>query len=137
MELLPQLHKAKTIKVLATNALEVELDVGFGTRVIRRVELEGIGERFVPKDLKPRAMHALVVLCGGKRLLVQADSNTIEGPVIGRVFLDEPVKTDGPWMLEPQGYEQKHLEVSTFFMHLKEKDFEVEEVKRILNRKGK
>lgn len=136
MEVLPRLHSAKTIKVLDTNILEAELDVGFGTRVVRRVKLEGIDNKFVPKDAKSRAMHCLVVLCGGKRLFVQADPTVIDGPVIGRVFLEDRVFSDGPWMMEPPDQERKHLEVSTFLQHLKEKDFDVEEVKTVLNRKG-
>lgn len=135
MEDWPRLHRARTVKVLTPNSLEADIDVGFGIKVTRRVKFESIGDRFVPKDLRSRAMHALVVLCGGKDLYVQADPSGVEGCVTGRVFVASRVRSDGPWMFEPYGLETKYLEVSSFMEHLKSVQFDVEEVKRVLNGK--
>ncbi len=138
MDFLPRLHKGRVLRVVEPHLLEVDIDVGFGVRVTRYVHLEGLSDRFAPKHSRASAMHTLVIICGGKDILIYADSGKIESPTIGRVYLDSNKGLDGVWMVYPPEGARKLLEVSTLMQHVKDSGFDVSEAKRILNaKKGK
>jgi len=113
------------------------LRLGFGVTVEKNIVLEGVQRISVPKELRRRAHHALVVVVGGKDLIVQVGSDEEkDGNVVGRVFLNERVHGKPEGLVLPRGLEQPVLEVSTFFAWLGEKDFDLRVVKAALNGKG-
>ena len=59
-----RLYTGKTVKVLSTNCIEVSLDLGFGLHLNKRIVLEGVNNRTIPKKLRNAAQHALIVLVG-------------------------------------------------------------------------
>ena len=134
MDLLPRLHNAKTVRIVDPMVIEAELELGFGIKVVRQVRLEGLDQRVIPASLKNAAMHALVVLIGGKKIVVQASPDGIETVVVGRVYL-EKVSGDPPGMSCPPGASAPMLEISEFMRWLSDKKFAVGNVLSVLNGK--
>jgi len=135
VDLLPRLHNAKTLRIVDPTTIEAELELGFGVKVHRKIKLEGIDQSIVPSYLKNKAQHVLVVLIGGKKIVVQAATNTIDPLVRGRVYLDETVHGNPVGMSCPPGAEREMLEVSEYIRWIAGKDFELNEVLFTLNGK--
>jgi len=133
-----RLYSGRTVKVLSTNCIEVALDLGFGLHLNKRIVLEGVNNRSIPKKLRNAAQHALIVLVGGKRVLVHVDDTKQDGFLTGRVYLDEKVYGEPVGMTIPFGRETPLLEVSEFYRWLGDVEFDLKEVKAALNgRNGK
>ncbi len=131
-----RLYNGRTFRVRSINCIEVELDLGFGITVKKSVLLEGIERGDIPKRLVSRAKHCLVVLLGGKPVLVHTDDKRKDGHLYGRIFLDQKVFGEPEGMVKPFGLDEEMLEVSTFYAWLKSKDFDIKLVKGILNGNG-
>lgn len=104
-------------------------------KVHRKIKLEGIDQRVVPSYQKNKAHHALVVLIGGKKIVVQAATDTIDPVVRGRVYLDERIHGNPVGMSCPPGAEREMLEISEYMRWLSTKEFEIGEVLFTLNGK--
>ncbi len=128
-----RLYLARTVRVISFNALEVDIDLGFGVRTRRRVRVEGVDQLGVPAPMQRLAYHCLVVLVGGKRLLVQIDNPRMEGSILGRVFLDERVYHNPEGMASVPGLDAERLEVGLYFNWLAGRKFDVTVVRRTLN----
>jgi hypothetical protein len=131
-----RLYAGRTVKVLSTNCIEVALDLGFGLHLNKRIVLEGISNRSIPKKHRNAAQHALIILVGGKRLLVHVDDTKQDGYLTGRVYLDEKVYGEPVGMTIPFGREKPLLEVSEFYRWLGDVEFDLKEVKAALNGKN-
>jgi hypothetical protein len=131
-----RLYAGRTVKVLSTNCIEVALDLGFGLHLNKRIVLEGIDNRSIPKKYRNAAQHALIILVGGKRLLVHVDDTKQDGYLTGRVYLDEKVYGEPVGMTIPFGRETPLLEVSEFYRWLGDVEFDLKEVKAALNGKN-
>ena len=133
-DLPPRLHRAKTIKVLWPHCIEADIELDFGVHVRRVVHLEGLDAQTVPSSLVSRAKHALVVLIGGKNLIINTEPTLNGSKVVGRLYLDVPVYGNPPGMTIPPGLDQEMLEVSEFFLSLRKNGFNKDDVLSILNR---
>ena len=134
IELPPRSHHARTIRVHSFNCIEVDLELDYGVYIRKRIVLEGVQQSNVPKHLRIAAKHALIVLVGGKKLVIHVDSSKMsDGFIPGRVYLAERVYGEPEGMVIPHGLETELLEVSLFYMWLVERDFNMNHVKAILN----
>jgi hypothetical protein len=122
---------------MSLNVLEVELQLGFGVSIRKAVRLEGIEERDIPRRNASDAKHCLVVLLGGKRLLVHTDAHREGRTLVGRVYLDERVYGEPVGMTIPFGLDESRLDVSTFYDWLRAHGYDINVVKSILNGNGK
>jgi hypothetical protein len=137
VELPPRFYAGRTVRVHSFNRVEVALRLGFGVTVEKNIILEGVQRINVSKELRRTAHHALVVLVGGKNLIVQVNGDDEkDGHVMGRVFLSEKVHGEPEGLVTPHGLDQPLLEVGTFFSWLGTQDFDVKAVKAVLNGKG-
>jgi hypothetical protein len=123
--------------VRSVNCVEVDIDLGFGISVKKTVVLEGIDRADIPKTLVSKAKHCLVVLLGGKNILIHIDDEQKDGHLYGRVFLDQKVFGDPEGLIKPFGLDEPRLEVSTFYAWLKDQGFDIVLVKNILNGNGR
>ncbi len=134
----PQLHHARTVRVQSFNCLEVDLDLNYGVSVRKNIVLEGVQSADVPRHLRKAAQHALVVLVGGKRLIVHTErQDTTDGYIQGRVYLAERVYGSPEGIATPYGLDLQLLEVTIFCRWLKTVDYDLRHVKAILNGRGK
>ncbi|KKL74226.1 hypothetical protein LCGC14_2067010 [marine sediment metagenome] len=131
------LFRGRTVRVHSLNCVEVELQLGFGVSIKKLVLLEGIEQKDIPRSSRSEAKHCLVVLVGGKKVLVQADAQRKDNYVVGRVFLDEKVYGDPEGMMTPHGMDKALLEISTFYAWLATQKYDIQEVKAVLNGDGK
>jgi hypothetical protein len=125
---------ASVVRVHYANCLEARMTLGFGVTVTKRVIIEGIDSHRIPPQLRPLAKKAMVILVGGKSILVHADPAVQDGIVQGRVYLNEKVY-DAPAgaMLVPYGLDQPLLEIGFFFEWLHGRNFNIEALKGVLN----
>ena len=140
IELPPRLHRARTVRVQSFNCIEVDLELDYGVSIRKRIVLEGIQRSLVPEYRQKTAMHALIVLVGGKNLIVHIEpSNTTkmtDGYIPGRVYLAEKVHGEPEGMAIPHGLDEELLEVSLFYLWLLKRDFDMSLIKEVLNGKG-
>ena len=137
IELPSRLIRARSIRVEWFNCVDVGLDLDFGVQIRKRIIIEGIQPRDVPKKFHSAARHCMIVLLGGKRLIIRVDpgADRRDGILLGRVYLAEETYGDPPGMRVPHGLDKKLLEVGEFFQYLLTKKFEDEYVKRALNKR--
>jgi hypothetical protein len=135
------LFKGKTLRVHRINQIEATVELEFGVSVTRMFSLDAVSAD-VPSEDYDRAMHCLVVLVGGKRLILQPDEadreNWSHRPVIAaRVYLAE--RTYGKQVGHTCGlYSEVDpvLEVSPFFNWIRERGFRLADVKAAVNGNG-
>lgn len=132
-----RLLRGRTIRVASLNSIEVELQLGFGVSIRKAVRLEGIDESSVPQHCASEAKHCLVVLLGGKHLLVHTDAHRQARTLVGRVYLDERVYGDPVGMETPFGMDEFRLDVSVFYDWLRSQAYDIRMVKAVLNGNGK
>jgi hypothetical protein len=132
---------AKTVRVHAVGVVEVSLDLDFGVRLNKLISVTDMSSSDIPDSVKSNAMHCLVVLLGGKRLIIQPDPRTRADwgknhEIEGRIFLDERV-FGGPVGLttDVSGCSSDVLDISPYFESLRANDFAVSVVKNNLNKK--
>lgn len=113
--------------------LDVSLNLGFGVEIRRCLWIEGIQDIIQPAALD-EAVHCAIVLLGGKKLLVQADTGSLENPILSRVYLNRQIYGDPPGMTRLAGVVEKMLEVGTFWKTISARGYRVEDVTRILNK---
>lgn len=130
----PQLLRGRVLRVRSINCLEVRLTLAFGISVEKSVVLEGVEKSHIPEKRRQAAKRALIVLVGGKDVLVHTDTLVQDGFVTGRVYLDERIYGDpAVGFVEPHLIGVPMLEISTFYLWLRDKDFDVRLVKEALN----
>ena len=137
----------------------VDLDLGIGNvHVHRLIRVEGVDTNNLRLDARPnpRALRCMVVLLGGKHLLVKmrAEAPEVPGervpvgsndgtgaydrevPVFGRLYLDHKVYHSPPGLVEVAGMGGLHrLEVGLYYEYLQKHNFDIRLVWRTLNGK--
>lgn len=131
----PRLYRADVVRVQALDAIEVILDLNFGIHLRKRITLEGWSPQTIAPKLRSAAQHCMIVLLGGKSILVLTDDTNRNDTALGRVYLAEKLAPDytGPGLLVPPGLDKPALEVTTFLQHLSTRSFDKSDVIRLLN----
>lgn len=127
------LFRGHTVRVKSLDSIEVELQLGFGVSIRKAVRLEGIEAADIPGRLASDAKHCLVVLLGGKKVLVHTDEHRRGRFLVGRVYLDERTYGDPVGMATPFGLDVTRLDVSTFYDWLRKRSYDIKLVKAVLN----
>lgn len=132
------LFDGRTVRVHSPSKIEVLTDLRLGVTVLKAFALLDPLPR-LEDDVFDRAMHCLIVLIGGKRLLVQPDPAESEnwpflGTIPARIYLAE--RTHGELVGHTRGlpgYEMPLLELSPYLHWLHARSFDVADVRRALN----
>lgn len=140
MTLASRTFKARTVRVQTATRLEVELDLDFGVTLNRAFLLDGFSMKDALEDERARAKHCLVILVGGKHLIIRPDPRCRPrwgraGDLRACVYLRERVHGDPVGFIE-RGVEEAQgpvLEVSPYMRWLAERGFDVEDVKATMN----
>lgn len=128
-------YPARTIRVLAPDAADIDVDLGFGIHVTRRVTIEGVDRQAIPRHLKDNAAHCLVVLLGGKSLYVTLDVGQHVPVVPARVFLNAKVFNLPADALQSEFKGRMLVDAGWFFSTLVLGGFDLDTVKLVLNGK--
>ena len=137
-----RLFPGRTIKVHSTSRVEVQVDLEFDVTLRKVFTLEDVDFSDIHESQMSAAQHCLVVLVGGKRLLVEPPIALREQwgrrqNLNARVFLAEPVHGRPVGLTEElPGHRDPVLDVSVFYNSLRDSGFDVGEVKRVLNGRG-
>ena len=131
--------QAKTHRVVSPDRIEAQIELPFGVILNKLVQIHGFG--FQPGQFSDtefdRARHCLVVLVGGRRLIVSPCDPVGDwfrrSPLVARVFLDQKVKN------QPIGYTsnlafstESVVEAGPYMEWLRTKQFPIDHVNRTL-----
>lgn len=132
-----QLYQARCVRVHSPQRVEVALRLGFGVFANKSLLLEGVNRRDYTQTQWSDLQHVLIVLLGGKHLLVHADNNdSLDGHVPARVYLDEAVAVAEDYMTVPYTMVEPRLDVTKFVRWLKTKGFDMAVLKNVLNQRS-
>mgnify|MGYP000179800205 CR=1 FL=1 len=134
---IPDLREARTVRVHSIGRIEVDVDLGLGVRKNHIFSLEGFSHRDVEDPNKAKACHCLVVLIGGKRLLVQPEHLRPDARR-ARLFLAEKVHGSPVGLVQhAPGLTKPILDISVFLSWLSASDFEIAKVHEVVNGRSK
>jgi hypothetical protein len=132
-----QLYHARCVRVHSPQRVEVALRLGFGVTANKSILLEGVNRKDYTQAQWGELQHVLIVLLGGKHLLVHTDNtDSLDGHVPARVYLDEMVSIDQAYMGVPFTLTEPRLEVTKLVHWLKGKGFDMGILKAVLNNRG-
>lgn len=128
-----RLFPARVVRVHGMARIEVDVDLGFGVHVNRTFALDGFDARSIPRDRASSAVHALVVLIGGKRVFVCPESTKTDAKVAS-IYLRDPVRgTPVGYVSDAPGVGGPILDVSMFMNWLAEQGFNVDRVRGVVH----
>lgn len=90
MNLPTTLYCGQTERVCSPNLLNVQLQLGFGMQLSRRIILQGVAPA-LPASRADVVMRSLILLMGGKRLLLELNPNHHSECLTAMVYLEEEV----------------------------------------------
>lgn len=135
MMLIEKLLAARVVRVHSANKVELDVDLGFGVRIVRAFTLEGLDNRTVPDELATRAVHALVVLVGGKDVLIRPESMKPEARRAG-VYLNTRIfGTPVGFVADVPGLPRPILDVAAFLNWIAAQDFDIALVRDVVHGK--
>ena len=88
--ILDNLRKAVVVRVHNLSRIECCLDLGFGVSLNHSFSMLGFDPKLVPDEQRREAVHALVVLIGGKNVLLEPESDK-PNVKSARIYLNERV----------------------------------------------
>ncbi len=116
IELAPfhRLYQGRTAKIQTANVIDVDLDLTLGVMLRRSITVEGVTAATVRGQWR-EATHCMVLLAGGREVLVYTDERNRGGAAIGRVYVPGIAPTNSPVPLEkPPGIDVACVEVSSW-----------------------
>lgn len=126
-----------TVRVHSVNRVEINLNLGFGSSLSRIFTIDGVVSADVVNDKKSDAVHCLVVLLGGKKVIVQPE-NEKATCTYGRIFLNEKIHGSPIGLVtNVERLDRPILDVTPFFHFLAQNDFDVKLVHEVVNRREK
>lgn len=127
------LRAGKTVRVHSVGRVEVEIDLGLGVHKQHIFALEDLQPKRISDELRSKACHCLVVLIGGKRLLVQPEHLRPDAKR-ARLFLTEKIYGSPVGIVQhAPGIDRPILDVSVFMEWLSGSDFDVAKVREVTN----
>lgn len=127
-----RLFPARVVRVHGVARIEVDIDLGFGVHVLRTFSIDGFDGRTVPRALASSAVHALVMLIGGKRVFVCPESTKADARTAS-LYLRDPVRgTPVGYVADAPGAGGPILDVALFMNWLAEQSFDVQRVRGLV-----
>lgn len=127
-----KLMPARVARVLSVSRVELDVDLGFGVHVTRTFSVEGIDPKAVRDDEATKAVHALVVLIGGKNVLIAPETRRSDARRAS-LYLNERLRgTPVGLVAEAPGLTRSVLDVAVFFNWIAERSFDVSLVREVV-----
>ena len=135
MMLAENLLPARVIRVHGVNRVELDIDLGFGVRLSRVFSLDGVDPKTIPDGFASKAVHALVVLVGGKSVYIKPE-HTRQDARRGSIYLNERIHgTPVGYVADVPGLPRPILDVATFLNWIAAQEFDVSLVREIVHGK--
>ncbi len=126
-----KLLPARTVRIHNLSRVELDVELPFGAHLHRTFTVTDMQK--VPEALRTRATHALVVLIGGKRMLIQPE-HTREDARSARLFLNERVHGTPIGIVQHvERLVRPILDVAMFMSWLADRDFDIRIVREVVN----
>lgn len=118
----PRLYQSRIHRVPTYSSVIAHMDLGFGVFVQKEITVEGVTSTMV-KDQWKEATHCLVVLCGGKDVLLYVDGS--EKRYVGRIYVPEWVPASPAIPLStPPGFKDGMVEVGSWMSWARDHGFD-------------
>lgn len=127
-----RLYNAHVHKVLSPNCVDVEIDLNFGITLNKNIVLEGVDTRTLSDAARRAATHCLVLIVGGRDIIIHTDDSLIDGHLKARVFLDVSGCDLPIGMYTPFGLIDAFPEVSTIYTWAAENAFDADKVRSLM-----
>lgn len=134
--------RGRTLKIHSVSRVDVLVEMPFDLFVCKTFTLDALGfdDSAFDDDTYSDAQHALVVLLGGKRVIVEPDISQRAHwghlrTITARIYLDARVH-GAPVGLTKGILSNPVLEISPFFSWVAENKFNMGTMKRVLNGNG-
>jgi hypothetical protein len=124
---------AKTVAVRTVDTAIVDIDLGFGVRVQRYVTLDSMPT--IDAKLYPTAYHAMIILLGGKRLLLRTNTEQRQEMIRARVMVQDEFHPSVPGLTAIDELLEPVLCVNTFFAEFIRRGYDIDFVKSAVYRK--
>jgi len=135
MILAEKLLPARVQRVHGANRVELDVDLGFGVHISRAFLLEGIDPKSIPEHLVSKAIHALVVLVGGKSVFI-CPEHTRSDARRASIYLNERIHgTPVGFVADVPRLPRPILDVATFFNWIAAQLFDVALVREVVHGK--
>ena len=126
---------------VALGCIDVTIELGYSIRVDRTVRIDGINAGGRRADAE-KIHHFLIVLLGGKDVLIQTPRSQFDRPLrdsalLARVFLNRRVfgALDG-MVFAPYGMRDAMLDAGLFYQEVARRNFDMQYVRHVLNGGG-
>jgi hypothetical protein len=107
-----RLYRAMTVRVVHLNCILADIDVGFGVITRKNLLVDGVDCAAVPQAMRSDAMHCMVMLVGGRELLIHTDCAALDGFLKSQVYLsDDAPRAPKGTMSVPPGMGEPHLDI--------------------------
>ena len=131
------MRKATTKHIHCVSLIDADIDLGFKISCERTLKLTGVDFPFlVNQTVKTKesecAKHCIIVLLGGKSILVDIEDEDSKR-LTCKVYLPVPNNPVSKFVVSIGGL--SHLDVNGYIMDLANRQFSVEEVKSLLNKR--
>lgn len=128
-----RLKPARVVRVHNANRIEFDLDLGFGVHIHRVFSLQGFDQKQVPEAHRQAAVHAVVVLIGGKSVFVEPENDRADCRE-ARVYLNERIHgTPIGFVSNIPRLARPILDVSMFMAWLSDHAFDIKLVHAVIN----
>lgn len=123
-----RLVAGRSLRIIEPDVIEVLLDIGFGVSLTRQVHIDSAP--LCPPPLRSEAAHFLVILCGGKDLVVEIDTTEKDNFVSGRIGLRT---RNAPPDCAFRAHGDSLLDVGKFLAKMHALQYPVHEARAVLN----
>jgi hypothetical protein len=116
--------------------LRVSIDLGFNVSIERHVIVDGIAPERISASDTNAAAHALVVLVGGKPLVLRTDPAVRGYTITAVVYLNRKVHGEPEGLERVDGWGTPLLNIGKFHAWLARYNYDVREALAVLNGKA-
>lgn len=128
-----RLKPARVVRVHNVNRIEFDLDLGFGVHIHRTFSLQGFDPKSVQEAHRQAAVHAVVVLVGGKSVFVEPENDRADCRE-ARVYLNERIHgTPVGFVSNIPRLSRPILDISMFMSWLADRAFDIKLVHSVIN----
>lgn len=126
-----KLLPARTVRIHGLSRVELDVELPFGAHLHRTFNITDMNK--VSEPLRTRAVHALVVLIGGKKILLLPE-HTREDARSARIFLNERLHGSPVGIVQHvERLVRPVLDVAMFMGWLAEREFDIRLVREVVN----
>ena len=135
MMLAEKLLPARVLRVHSAGRIELDVELGFGVRISRVFSLDGVDTKSISEGSVSDAVHALVVLVGGKSVFL-CPEHTRADARRGSIYLNERIHgTPVGFVAEVPGLPRPILDVAIFFNWIAAQSFDISLVREVVHGK--